>query len=357
MNYRDTSSKRMKVVVATAFACATLMVTGNVGSVNAEPINGNTISKITKPQQVPDGYELTPAGWLHSSCVHSVAENEAVIEDDGNYLIVRLNAEQIRRAREVQRAGNSNSEASKEGAFSDITVSQRANARVISPCVKPKFDSRGNVLIENVLTKNMTSTGSAWKTNANAKVGNMSYLHAQWNVPPAPTSAAGQTIFFFPGFEDNPGSVILQPVLTWTPSSNWTLTNWNCGSPCFHGPSIPVTGGTVSGDVSGTGCNTSTGVCSSWTITALDWRTQRSTSLNTNVGNKPLNWTFGGVLEAYSVSNCSHLPGGSVTFSNLYFEDVRDVRKYPNWHFVVNSNYPNCGFGASGNSTAVTLSY
>ena len=357
MSYRTTINKRLQVIVATVFACATLMFAGNVGSVNAEAINGNVPSEISKPRQVPDGYELTPTGWLHSSCVHSVAENETVIKEDGHYLIVRLNAEQIGKARESQTDNNPNSVASEESVLSSITANQRANARVISPCVKPKFDSHGNEVIENELSKDMTSTGSAWKTNANAKVGNMSYLHAQWNVPPAPTSAAGQTIYFFPGFEDNPGSVILQPVLAWTPSSNWTLTNWNCGSPCFHGPSIPVTGGTVSGDVSGTGCNTSTGVCSSWTITALDWGTQRSTSLSTNVGNKPLNWTFGGVLEAYSVSNCSHLPGGSVTFSNLYFEDVRDVRKYPNWQFVVNSNYPNCGFGASGNSSAVTLSY
>lgn len=135
--------------------------------------------------------------------------------------------------------------------------------------------------------------------------------------------------------------------------SGWSLASWNCcvSGTTYHSSFIAAPGSTVSGDIGGTGC-ASSGVCSSWQIVSYDYSSEQSTTLNTSAYGVAMNWVFGGALEAYDISACSQLPGGTVTFSDFYI-DVAPSGAHvatPAWTSSYWGASPSCGYSLSYDS-------
>lgn len=205
---------------------------------------------------------------------------------------------------------------------------------------------------------------------------------AYWTVPPAPStcsSSSGQLLFFFNGLEvdqyDTAGE-LLQPVL----AHGYNGGNYGCyyymqawyvytGSPGY----IATTGVTVSsgdtlwGYMAYIGTNPNTSTCCWWEIKLLDTSTNPQLITYEYVqtsaygGYSAMREIYGGVLEAYSVSSCTDLPGGSsgsTDFTSQYILDTSGTQITPSWTGVVTSGLsPQCGYGGSFGSTYVDLTY
>jgi hypothetical protein len=331
---------------------------------------------VARPQSVPANYILTPNGYFHPDCIHELGKDQALVPDGAETAIVDISAgspaaAELARAVAVSAAADPDTAGSKIGFADALTAEQIARSPHVPKCAYPRFDANGHPIAPDAETETSTSvtipTINGWVENANtASLGAMSYIHAQWNIPSAPATRTTQTDYFFPGFEHYGGSTtIMQPVLAWNQGgsgySGWSAASWNCchSGSTYHSAYIPVSGSTMSGDVSGNGCSTSTGVCTSWTITTYVWSSERSTTLNTSAFGLSMNWVFGGVLEAYSVSSCSQFPGGYVKFGSFYLEDVGNYIKYPSWSRSPASGLsPSCAYGVTiGSDRSVTLDY
>jgi hypothetical protein len=200
-------------------------------------------------------------------------------------------------------------------------------------------------------------------------------LRANWLVPPAPTSHDGQTIFFFPGLEDDDSNdtTILQPVLGWnaTPAYKnvWSLASWNCcvDGTVQHSPFIPTaTGDNIFGDTF-IACKPGSKQCGEYSVNTVDSTTGASTELkDTSSFGLTFNWAFAGALEVYNVSKCSDYPSnssGSTQFFylGLFDEDLHPVTQHwvdwKRWHGLT----PQCNYGISGGTYGglpyITLSY
>lgn len=352
------------------------LLTDTSTSANASELSFNskivTISA-TKPQQVPDGYTITPSGYFHPSCVISLSENQILIPDNGTDAVVTIPTSKLTT---FNLAANSQStlispmpqKAGIPYSITDlISPAEIHSAPHIQACNHPHYSLDGTLIPAPSSTEQGRTESppaiSGWIESANSSsMGDMSYMYAAWTVPPAPQTTANQVIYFFPGFEDvNRSDLILQPVLAWTPQNGWYAQSWNCckvGN-VYNSKAIHVTGTTVSGDISGNGCNQATGVCSTWTIVTYDWGSRQSTTFNTTVENRVMNWVFGAALEGYNISSCSHLPGGTVRFRDFYLKDVRNNKRTPNWGGGVNGGFnPSCGYGVNyGQDGSVTLTY
>lgn len=329
-----------------------------------------------RPQSVPANYILTPNGYFHPDCIHELGKNQVLVPDGARTAIVDIpagsaTAAELARTAAVGPAAAPGAAGSKIGFADTLTPEQIARSPHVATCAYPRYDAAGRVVAPDAKAQTAGTatlpTINGWVENANtASLGAMSYIHAEWNIPAAPATTTPQTDYFFPGFEHYGGATtIMQPVLAWNQGgsgySGWSAASWNCceSGSTYHSAYIPVSGSTMSGDVSGNGCDTSTGVCSSWTITTYVWSTGRSTTLNTSAFGRSMNWVFGGVLEAYSVSSCSQFPGGYVKFGNFYMEDVGNYIKYPSWSVSPASGLsPSCAYGVTiGSDRSVRLDY
>jgi hypothetical protein len=298
---------------------------------------GGAYLVMSRPANVPANYVVTPNGYFHPDCVQEVSDEEIVRTEEAVGRIERI----------------------------DGTA-----AREIPACAHRRYDVRGELVVEGEAAA--TSSGpdarkptiSGWVESANSTaIGPASYLHAQWNIPPAPASHAGQTIYFFPGLEtaSSSSTTILQPVLGWNAGggiAGWSLASWNCckSGTTQHSGFIPAPGSTVSGDIGGTSCTN--GVCSHWQVVSYDWSSQRSTTLNTSAFGLQMNWLFGGVLEAYGVSACNELPSSTVTFSAFYVNNANGTHvATPAWRHDVGSPSPSCGYNITQSGSNVILHY
>ena len=72
----------------------------------------------------------------------------------------------------------------------------------------------------------------------------------------------------------------------------------------------------VHGVMTGSSCDG--GVCDSWQIVSEDATSGQSSVYNTTAYGQTLDWTFGGVLEVYNVSNCDHF----TTSPNVTFDQI-----------------------------------
>jgi hypothetical protein len=192
--------------------------------------------------------------------------------------------------------------------------------------------------------------GSGWITYAwwRSPGGAISSLTAQWIVPPAPATQAGQTIFLFNALEDDQNNDLLQPVLQWGAShagggDYWAIANWfiNQTGDAFFSPLRSV----MPGDVL-------TGVM---TMTAFNGTTYGYTS--SFLGHTDIDLTVSGInaltwaaqtLEAYQIGGASYYP--NTPFTSMSYIAVGAGGSTPgvNWQTVDAIN--NCG-----ESTSVTL--
>lgn len=290
-----------------------------------------------RPASVPSDYVITPFGYFHPSCVREVREGETVLADG-----------RIR--------------------FKDGT--EEAN---IPSCNFPRYTSKGEPVIEGLGNPEPPYISWSWIEAGQVSTSSSSYgkIVATWTVPPTPDSNNGQTLFFFPGFEDiNNTQLIIQPVLGWNDGQSgvgpWNIASWNCCPSGTANYSTPVTvnpGDEIQGTIKGT-CKAGTQSCSKWKITTKDVTTGKTTTLsNTPSEGQTFNWAQSAVLEVYSISRCSDFPpNGSIEFSSvaLFDDDFKKI-KNPGWtpmYWVQQGvTIPWCNYSATTTATTATLTY
>jgi len=279
------------------------------------------------PAGVPEGYVVTPFGYYHSSCVRQLAEGDVLKSDE---LV-------------IQHA---------DGALDGMRA-----------CAYPHYTASGEAIAADAKDP---SIEHSWIDGAYAET-KTSYggLITKWTVPPAPKSHDGQTIYFFPGLEDYDGvKTIIQPVLGWNAyyKNEWGIASWNCctkGTVYVSTPQPAKAGDAILGGMYDN-CKAGTLECSSWDVITEDVASHKTTKLtNTSNFKQTFNWGFATVLEVYNVVRCSDYPPTDRLTSSeiaLYNDQFKQVS--PNWvPFVFDKVTPQCGYGASGNETKITITY
>jgi hypothetical protein len=305
-----------------AFALAALCAcTAPVQNVN-EDDDVVLVHPRNAPPGVPQSYVALPHGYFDPSCVARVHPGETVL-DDGS----------IRQAdgsiRSVPACGS---------------LAYNANGQPTDAAPPPGPALNG--WVENVSTM---STGALAK------------LSATWTVPQPPTNPGGGELdYFFNGLEG--GETILQPVLTYT-NGAWTATSWNCckAGTTYHGNTINVSPGDVLvGTMTGTNCDTTTGICNNWRIETLDQNTQQSSVLDTSSWGAAETWPFAGVLEAYGVTTCADLPAsGDLVFANQSYTTVSGAPARAAWQFGTYTLPLDCGYSGAvdASGTVATIGF
>lgn len=191
-------------------------------------------------------------------------------------------------------------------------------------------------------------------------------MTAQFLVPSSPVIGDDQTIFFFPGFENEERSAIVQSVLQWGPSAagggqHWSIASWMVGprgtyvSPVLDAYRGDLIGAFIRGD----NCS-ETGQCSWRVSTAVNGV---SVSLYLARGDVPrMVWAIGGALEAYRMNMCRELPGngGRVSFGRIKVYDRTLTEWGMSWTQWNYHPVPDCGYSSSassGRSSFVNINY
>lgn len=275
-----------------------------------------------RPAAVPADYLITPFGYFHSSCVKHLAQGDEVRQDEK---VIR------------HTYGTSDN---------------------IQACAFPHFKGDGTKIVGDERGVKDPSISHAWveyaSTTTTASYG---YLYAYWNVPPAPTTNDGQTIYMFPGMEDYADVVtIIQPVLGWNSdfASAWGIASWNCcvSGTVYEAPAKRVNSGDVILGYMFDACASGTLSCATWDIVTYDFNLDvASELLNTSSFGQTFNWAFAGALEVYNVVQCGDYPAsGSTAFYNLGLYNYKWQKlANPNWTVTNLSSglTPQCGYGGS----------
>ncbi len=285
-----------------------------------------------RPAQVPEDYVATPFGYAHQSCVLQLAKDEILLP---------------------------------EGRVKHADGSVDANPIF---CSYPRFTSKGEVVTPQAAQADAKVAPAAingWIESSSLTT-SQSYgkIVSSWSVPPQPAANDGQTIFLFPGFEDDTNvQSILQPVMQWYAPGPWQIAAWNC---CLNGIVTESTPTRVWKDdlIVGTitsNCPAGSLTCSTWNVTIADHHTAESTSLNSTPSDgQQWNWAFAGTLEGYGIAQCSDLPGhNSITLNvTLYDQNLKPITKpaWSNWTFDP-TGAPQCNYGVSVNGNQITLRY
>ncbi len=322
------SSGRSLLLAALVVACSS--PGENIGS-STNAITSNHPRFM--PASVPGNYAATPYGFFHPSCMAQVQPGETALTDGT-----------IRTA--------------------------KGEVRAVAPCSETRFDPAGRVMpvgsARGAAPANAPASTTAyngWIESYNStSIGALSSLSATWVVPAAPAAPNdGQTIYFFNGLEGLPTvESILQPVLGFS-NGHCTATSWNCckSGTTYYGNTINVSpGDVILGTVTGTSCDSSSGLCNNWSIQTLDQNTGEAAVLQTSAWGVAENWVFAGVLEVYGVATCDDLPAsGELVFANQGYATVNGTSPAPNWQLGLGSVSPACGYGGVNNNSSVTLDF
>src|ERR1700752_2966655 len=133
-----------------------------------------------RPAGVPADFVITPFGYFHPSCIAHMAKGDVLQEDEGA----------------IQHADGTSDP--------------------IQQCGYPHYDSDGTKVVGDMKpTGNGTSEppfiGHAWIEYASIHgTNNYGQIYSEWDVPAAPTSNDGQTVYFFNGLEQFSGDELFQ---------------------------------------------------------------------------------------------------------------------------------------------------
>ena len=326
---------RISTLAGLAVLAVLIMFSASMSGQGAA-LPANNLGTTDRPLAVPEDYVITPFGYFHPSCVRQIAEGETLLADG-----------------RVEHANG----------IVDATVSF---------CGYPHYTHSG-LPVNGELTKaNGTPDPvvngwleAVWATT-NSSYGKIS---ATWTVPPAPPTAQGQTLFFFPGFEDYSDVIsIVQPVLQFGPSAAgggnfWAVASWNC---CLTGYAwnsklLNVsTGDTIVGSVTST-CAAGQQYCAKWNVISQDKTTGKKTTLaKTPAEGQVWNWAFGAVAEVYSVVQCSDYPtNNGLSFTVKVFDQNRKLIKSPPWtpYNAGSGTTPWCSYGLNITPKQETVEY
>jgi len=239
-------------------------------------------------------YVPVPGGnYFHKSCVHHVGNNAHVKPyDDGSFFV----------------------------------LSEDGYKNTIPPCRYPKLS---------------LAIGDGWQVFADFNSGpNTTSYNASWNVPDAPSVAAKQIVYTFPGMqnsfqqESEQGGVdIIQPVLQFgkTPAGGghwWAVASWyvtSTGAALFSTPQNVSTGDIIFGVMSKANAS-----AENWTISALDVNSNVSTSMFVDKAlGKIERWCFV-TLEVYDVNGCKQYPTKPLSYTGLSVA-VSNAPVTPKW--------------------------
>jgi hypothetical protein len=222
---------------------------------------------------VPPDYVLTPGGYRHRSLVHFVPKGHRIEKDQG-------------RTRQFEVATGNR-----------LASYGSADTGVLVPDV-----SSGWI------------TYSSWSNESGSPI---VLFVTTWQVPPAPATQNGQTVFLFNSLLDSAEDDILQPVLQWGVShagggNFWAIANWyvdSSGHASFSTLEQVAPGDVLIGTITLEGRDRNGGFnyLSSFanhpgsdlgasSMTELVWATE--------------------TLEAYRISRCSDYPGAPLTAMN-----------------------------------------
>jgi hypothetical protein len=276
-----------------------------------------------RPATVPEDYVVTPFGYFHPSCVTALAEGDIVRQDQ-------------------------NAIQHKDGTYDNMHV-----------CAYPHYKAHGEKITGDERAVKQPTISHAWvefaSTTTNTSFGSLS---AYWNVPSAPITNDGQTIFLFPGMEDDNDVVtIIQPVLGWNSDfpSAWGIASWNCcaSGTVIEAPPVRVNSGDVIfGEIFDT-CAPGILSCPSWYISTYDRTLGKGSLLQTTSSQAQVfNWAFAGALEVYNIVQCTDYPANNYIFSfyNVTLvNNLGDEIANPEWS-VTNSSAgltPQCNYGGA----------
>jgi len=185
----------------------------------------------------------------------------------------------------------------------------------------------------------------------------ISSLYGEWAVPPNPTGADSQTLFFWNGVEDSSYNAVLQPVLQFGRSYagggyDWELASWyvdDSGTALFSTLLKVVAGDTILG-------NNVVQADGTWVITG----TSKTTGKSTQLKHKPVAGSLWDVpmqiLETYNIVTCDadYPSTGSLVFNNIKVA-AKGKAITPAWHQLVqNANCQESAAAASPTQTSVT---
>jgi hypothetical protein len=293
------------------------------------PAHAQKVAGPNRPVTVPEGYLITPSGYFHPSCVRRVPSGSTVLAD---------------------------------GRIQHVDGTVDAEAPV---CHYPHYNARGEIVPPNATGLTISHAWveyvDVWDSAEYAE------LTGYWKVPAGPTSDDGQVVYLFTGMMDyNDTVTIIQPVLGWDSdfTNAWSIASWNCCPSGITNESTPVAvsaGDSIYGIIQST-CAAGTAECTSYNITTTDETLGKSTSLNSSSSDGQIfNWAQSGVLEVYSISQCTDYPSaGKITFTDviLYDDNFRRILA-PGWR--AEDDYsgltPQCSYSASGNTSSATLTY
>jgi len=301
---------------------------------SGQAVAGVVSTLMNRPPNVPEEYVITPFGYFHPSCAQMLAEGNTLLADG-----------------RVEHP---------DGAIDAASVCNYPHytATGLMVPVDAKEGETNPLLINGWLESVSVTT-----TTSYAKIS------ASWVVPPAPTSDDGQTLFFFPGFEDiNNVISIFQPVLQFGGSTAgggnfWAVASWNC---CISGttwfsPLLDVNSGdTILGMITQT-CTPGNDYCPTWNVVSMDKTTGKKTTLaKTGADGQIWNWAFGAVSEDYGVIQCSDFPSNSrLTFTVHLYDENGNVITSPAWQgtqWIQNPN-PSCSYGTKITTARETVEY
>ena len=281
-----------------------------------------TTAGAKRPAGVPAEFVITPYGYFHPSCVTHLAKGDQVRQD----------------LKAIQH---------KDG-----------GSEAVHACEFPHYKATGEKMMGDERGVKDPTIGHAWvEFGGTTTTNSYGYMYAYWNVPPAPSTNDGQTVYLFPGLEDYSDVVtIIQPVLGWNSdyASAWGIASWNCcvSGTVFEAPPQPVNSGDVILGYMFDTCAAGTLSCPTWDIVTWDLTNGKfSELLNTSSFGQTFNWAFAGALEVYNIVQCGDYPSnGSISFYNLGLYNYK-FQKLANPSWTV-SNWssgltPQCGYGGS----------
>ena len=320
-------------LVGLAVLAVLFMGSASLSGQATAPALASNVSKAgpNRPAEVPEGYVITPSGYFHPSCVLMIEEGETLLADG------RVK-------------------------HPDGTVGAS-----VPVCSYPHYTATGLLVPADASEAggaNVATIGGWLEYVSATTATSFGEIAATWIVPPPPTTHDGQTLFFFPGFEDsNDVLSIVQPVLQWYPPGPWAVASWNC---CIQGivwESNPVKvnpGDTILGTIT-SACKAGLEYCANWTVLSEDETTGKKTKLNKSPSKGQVwNWGFGAVLEVYGVEQCGDFPANeSVVFTVQLYDQNLNLISNPGWTGTPAATgiSPDCNYGLNVTATQETLEY
>eukprot|EP00128_Syssomonas_multiformis_P005494 Colp12_sorted_trinity150504_noHs@33154 len=275
----------------------------------------------------PEGYVLTPSGYIHKSCVHDLGE-------------VRVEEHKLKAQHNIVHLAN-------------------GDQIEHDPCPYAMIPFKKDELFKTKV--DAISYYSGWISYTGyqhtAEYGGMT---SQWTVPAAPKSPVPllTTLFFFNGMEEqlHNTSVIIQPVLQYGHSgcgggSKWTFASYivsgagraYCGK--MYGAQ---TGDVIQGDMNRQG--------RTWTVVTKNLRTNQVSTVSSS-SLKPLLFSCN-VMEVIRAYSCGAYPADNgLAFKNVhvYDEEMKEIDMRGKW--ILYNTHNECGQSVSLAGDEIDITY